>query len=256
MSNLIYLKIDTTGTDITNDRVLLISALKVTDQGREKFHRYILPKGDWSIPAEATAINGLTEKFIKKNGEDPVKVFTEFNQFVNAEHGNDLVTFNGLNFDIRFLNLAYLRYGMRLDVTYHRMFDMYEIESRVNANDFRSTYLRHLKSSVKEKSVENLEKLFWKMSEDYTREQMLGDFKPTILDLENIYRMDTSGNLVFVRGKHSGKTVFDVIQTDPEYIYFLFKNIVSPTSKQIIINDYESRKKLVETEPVIPVKND
>ena len=263
MSNLIYLKIDTTGTDVSSDRVILISALKVTDKGRTKFHRYILPRGEFHITQEATDVNGITEEFLRENGEDPVVVFTDFNKFLSSENGNDLVTFNGLNFDIRFLNLAYLRYGLRLDVTFKRMFDMYEIESRNNSNNFQSTYRRHVGIDKSEclgeepkKTVENLEKLFWRMSKDYTRQEMLGNFKPTILDLENLYRMDNSGNLVFVHGKHVGKTVYDTIQSDPEYIYFLFKNIVSPQSKQIIINDYESRKKLVETEPVIPVKND
>lgn len=257
MSNLVYFKIDTTGTDVAADRVLSISALKVTQEGRSAFNRYILPRGEWNIPEEVTAINGLTEEFIRENGEDPVVVFEDFNKFINAENGNDLVTFNGLNFDVRFLNLAYLRYGMRFDATFHRMFDMYEIEARNNANDFASTYRRHVgidKNTVlkeePKKTVENLERLFWKMSEDYTADEILGKFKPTILDLENIYRMDNSGNLVFVRGKHSGKTVYETIQKDPDYIFFLFKSIVSPQSKQIIINDYEKRKKSTDIEPV------
>ena len=144
MSNLIYLKIDTTGTDPATDRILLISALKVTDAGKTKFHRYIKPNGDWSIPAEVTEINGITEEYIRENGEDEKATLVEFNNFVNAEKGNDLVTFNGLNFDIRFLGIEAARCGIKLDLEFHRMFDMYEIESRNNANDFTSTYLRHV----------------------------------------------------------------------------------------------------------------
>ncbi len=257
MSNLIYLKIDTTGTDPSTDRILLISALKVTDYGRTKFHRYIRPDGEWHIPKEVTEINGITEEYIKENGEDQKTTLVEFNNFVNAEKGNDLVTFNGLNFDIRFLGIEASRCGIKLDLEFHRMFDMHEIEARNNSNDFANTYLRHVgidKETVSgrkpEKSVENLEKLFWRMSRDYTREQMLGNFSPTIYDLYNLYRKDKEGNLVFVRGKHSGEKVYDIIRSDPEYITFIFKNIISDHSKRIIINDYEMRKKMVETEPV------
>ena len=60
MSNLIYFKIDTTGTDIATDRVLLISALKVEEKERTVFHRYILPKGEWKIAPDASEINGIT----------------------------------------------------------------------------------------------------------------------------------------------------------------------------------------------------
>ena len=214
MSNLIYFKIDTTGTDIATDRVLLISALKVEEKERTVFHRYILPKGEWKIAPDASEINGITEEFIRKNGEDPVKVFTEFNEFISSPKGFDFVTFNGLNFDVRMLDIDYSRYGLVFAATYHRMFDMFEIESRNNRNDFSSTYLRHvgidkntLMDEKLEKTPENLEKLFWRMSEDYTKEQMLGDFKPVILDLTNLYKANNEGELVFVRGKHYGEKV-------------------------------------------------
>jgi uncharacterized protein YprB with RNaseH-like and TPR domain len=257
MSNLIYFKVDTTGTDIANDRVVLISALKVEGEERTTFHRYILPKGNWKMSPDATEVNGLTEEFIRENGEDPVKVFTEFNEFISSPKGFDLVTFNGLNFDVRILHIEYDRNGLQFAATYHRMFDMYDIEARNNRNDFASTYLRHVgidKETVTrktpEKTPENLEKLFWRMSKDYTREQMLGNFSHVIFDLENLYRKDSNGDLVFVRGKHYGDTVYDTILKDPDYIMFLFKNIISEHSKRIIINDYEKRKKMVETEEV------
>lgn len=254
MSNLIYFKIDSTGTDIATDRVLLISALKVEGDTRTTFHRYILPRGetgvDWKITKEASDINGITEDFIKEHGEDPVKVFTEFNEFISSPKGFDLVTFNGLNFDVRMLDIDYSRYGLVFSATYHRMFDMYDIESRNNRNDFVSTYLRHIgidKHTVLgekiEKTPENLEKLFWRMSEDYSKDQMLGDFKPVILDLTNLYKADNNGDLVFVRGKHYGSKVFDVIHSDPDYIMFLFKEIVTGESKKIIINEFERKKK-------------
>ncbi len=255
MSNLIYFKVDSTGTDIATDRVLLISALKVEGDERTEFHRYVLPRGqrgvDWKISKEATEINGITEDFIVENGEDPVKVFTDFNDFISSKKGFDLVTFNGLNFDVRLLDIEYSRYGMVFGATYHRMFDMYEIEARNNRNDFASAYMRHVgidKSTVlgeaPKKTPETLEKLFWRMSEDYTKEQMLGDFKPVILDLTNLYKADNNGDLVFVRGKHYGEKVFDVIMKDPDYILFLFKEIVTGESKKIIINEFEKKKKL------------
>jgi DNA polymerase III alpha subunit (gram-positive type) len=253
MSNLVYFKIDSTGTDIVDDRILLISALKVENGERSTFHRYILPKGDWKITPEVTEINGLTEEFIRQNGEDPVTVLNDFNDFISSKNGIDLVTFNGLNFDVRFLNMAYRRYGLEFKATYHRMFDMYDIESRCNRNDFQSTYLRHVgvdKYTVHgekpEKSPENLEKLFWRMSDEYSKEDILGDFKPVILDMDNMYRADKDGNLVFVRGKHYNEKVIDVIKSEPDYILFLFKNILSGESKKIIINEYERTKKLEE----------
>lgn len=250
MSNLIYFKVDTTGTDISTDRVVLISALKVEGDERTSFHRYILPKGEWKMSPDATRVNGITEEFIRENGEDPVKVFTEFNEFISSPKGFDLVTFNGLNFDVRILHIEYDRNGLQFAATYHRMFDMYEIEARNNRNDFASTYLRHVgidKETVTrktpEKTPENLERLFWRMSNDYTKEEILGEFKPVILDMTNLYRADNNGDLVFVRGKHYGEKVCDVIFSDQEYILFLFKAIIDPESKKIIINEYERNKK-------------
>lgn len=249
MSNLIYFKVDSTGANVATDRVLYISALKVEGDVRTKFDRYVLPRGEWSIPKETTEINGITEEFIRENGEDPVEVFTDFNDFISSPKGFDLVTFNGLNFDVRILGLEYARLGMAFAATYHRMFDLYDIEARNNRNDFHSTYSRHIGIDSEtlggkpKKTPETLEKLFWRMSDDYTADEILGDYKPVILDLYNVYKANKDGELVFVRGKYTGEKVYDVILKDPNYIVFLFKDIVSAESKKIIINEYESKKK-------------
>ena len=250
MSKLIYLRIDTTGTDLTKDRIIAIHARKVTPEGKTDFDRYILPKGNWSIDPDASEVNGLTDDYIRQHGEDPVTVFNDFNAFVSDKDTIDFVTFGGLNFDLRFLNIAYMRHGLYFDAIHKRIFDMRDIEQRNNRNDFVSTYSRHCGKEISSKTIDAMEELFWKMSDDYTPEQILGDYKPVILDLENLYRQDNTGRLKFVRGKHEGEYVYDVIRKDPDYMYFLFKDILSAPSRQIVINEYESLKKASEVEVI------
>lgn len=99
---------ETTGTDPLNgDRVIEIGAIELENHlptGRV-YHQYINPERD--IPAEATAVHGLTEERLK-NEPTFGEIIGDFMDFIGDTA--KLVAHNA-DFDIGFLNAEFKRFG-------------------------------------------------------------------------------------------------------------------------------------------------
>lgn len=91
---------ETTGMDPEDgDRLVEIGCVEIENQvptGRT-YHQYINPERD--IPAEAQAIHGITDEFVK---DKPVfsQIFTEFLDFI----GNTELVAHNASFDMKFIN--------------------------------------------------------------------------------------------------------------------------------------------------------
>ena len=93
---LVFFDLETTGINITKDRIVEISLLKVHPNGKEEIRsRLINP--EMPIPAQSTAIHGITD--------DDVKDSPTFKQVAKSLadmlEGCDLAGFNSSRFDQR-----------------------------------------------------------------------------------------------------------------------------------------------------------
>lgn len=132
-----YLVIDTetTGLDPKKDKIVEIAVIKVKD-GKiiDRWSSFL----DWGvpIPAEATAIHGITDEMVK--GNDPLNVLSRFFSLVVWEIVGEFgvtwgredskalwayVTHNGLRFDVHFIKKALLDVGFeesRVDILWKK----------------------------------------------------------------------------------------------------------------------------------------
>lgn len=97
-----YVVIDTetTGLDPKDDRLVEIAWLHV-EQGEISEHKSMLVNAAFEIPAQATAIHGITTE-MAKGGTPEVEAVNEFLAAV-SDPGIWIISFNGIQFDLRFL---------------------------------------------------------------------------------------------------------------------------------------------------------
>lgn len=103
----IVLDTETTGMDpAQGDRLVEIGCVELLNglPTGKHYHVYINPERD--IPAEATAVHGITNEFVK---DKPTfgEVVGEFFDFI----GNDMLVIHNAEFDVKFINAEFRMFG-------------------------------------------------------------------------------------------------------------------------------------------------
>jgi len=103
----VVLDVETTGLNADQDDVIEIAAQKC--QGSTVLAEFeMLIKPARPVPAETTAVNGITQEMVNTDGKDPKETFTAFREFV----GEAIVVAHNAPFDVGFLNAGFKRYGL------------------------------------------------------------------------------------------------------------------------------------------------
>ena len=108
---MVFFDLETTGTNITSDRIVEISMVKVMPNGEEIVKtRRINP--EMPIPAEATAVHHITDEDVRNEPtfKQLAKSLREFIQ------GCDFCGFNSNRFDLPLLAEEFLRAGVDVDL--------------------------------------------------------------------------------------------------------------------------------------------
>ncbi len=119
---IVFFDLETTGTNITHDRIVEISLIKVMPDGTEvEKTRRLNP--EMPIPAEATAIHHITDEDV---ASEPT-----FRQIANSLaqmlKGCDIAGFNSNRFDIPLLDQEFQRAGVAFDLSNARFIDVQTI---------------------------------------------------------------------------------------------------------------------------------
>lgn len=97
----VIIDLETTGISYKNDRIIEIAALRVRD-GEHVDEFSSLIKIDENIPAEISALTGISDDDINKYGRDERAVINEFIDFI----GSDKLVGHNISFDLSFLRVA------------------------------------------------------------------------------------------------------------------------------------------------------
>jgi len=104
---------ETTGLDVQKDHIIQLSLVKF-DTGtwcaEDQRDWYILPEGEFSIPAEAEAVHHISKPFLESNGVPLKSVYGELLAFTE---GCDMLSYNGNGFDAPILHYNLKRAGLR-----------------------------------------------------------------------------------------------------------------------------------------------
>ncbi len=238
---IVFFDLETTGTSVTHDRIVEISVLKVYPNGKQDIKtKRINP--EMPIPAESTAIHGITD--------DDVKDAPTFKQvaksFADQIEGCDLAGFNSSRFDIPLLAEEFLRVGLDVDFSKKKLIDVQIIFHKKEQRTLEAAYLFYCDKnlddahSAEADTIATFEVLkaqldryddlpndMAKLSEEYS-------FFNNNVDLSGRIIRNENGIEVFNFGKHKGKPVSEVLRVEPSFYAWMMDADFPLNTKQAL----------------------
>ena len=237
---LVFFDLETTGINISKDRIVEISFLKVYPDGKtESKTRRIHP--EISIPPEATAIHGITD--------EDVKDCPTFKQIAKslASHlkGCDLAGFNSNRFDIPLLVEEFLRAEVDFDMKNRQCVDVQTIFHKMEQRTLAAAYIFYCKKELeKAHSAEVDTKATYEVLQaqlDHYPElkndiQYLSEFSSFNNNVDFAGRMiyNENGEEVFNFGKYKGLLVTNVFNIDPGYYSWIMDGDFALNTKKML----------------------
>lgn len=237
---IIFFDLETTGINITHDRIVEISLIKVMPGGEEmEKSRRINPQ--IPIPAEATAVHHITD-------EDVADCPT-FNQIAknlsDLFDGCDIAGYNSNKFDIPMLDQEFRRAGIKHDFTQSRFVDVQTIFHKKEQRTLVAAYRfycdkdlegAHSATADTRATYEVLKGQLDRYGDlpndiealsDYTAQQRTADLMGRIV-------YDDQGREVFNFGKHKGRLVEDVLHQEPGYYNWMMQGDFPANTKDVL----------------------
>jgi DNA polymerase-3 subunit epsilon len=232
---LCFFDLETTGINITQDRILEIAVIKVMPNG-EVLRKSNVVNPTIPIPAESTAIHGISEADVKDKPtfKEVAKDYAKFFE------GADLAGFNILKFDVPMLVEEFLRAGVDFDYSRKKLIDAQKIFHLMEKRSLSAAFKFYCgKDMIDAHSAEadtqaTLDVLYAQI-ERYENQDVtdgLGKKVGVIKnDMEVLHKLTASdlvdlagrmtrnekGEPIFNFGKHKNKPVVQVFKEEPSY---------------------------------------
>ncbi len=215
---IIFFDLETTGTNVTRDRIVEISYIKVYPDGREeRKSRRLNP--EMHIPEASTAVHHITDEDVK---DEPT--FRQVaKSLLEIFEGSDIAGYNSNKFDVPVLMEEFGRCGINFDVNGRRFIDVQNIFHKMEQRTLVAAYRfycgreledAHSAMADTQATYEVLLGQLRKYEELENDVEFLAKFS-TIgrnLDLAARIVLDDNDAPVFNFGKHKGKAVKEVFR--------------------------------------------
>ena len=222
-----FFDLETTGINITKDRIVEISILKVNPDGSEEKKTWLV-NPEMSIPEVVVAVHGITNE---KVANEPTfkELAKEINSWIKDA---DLGGFNSNRFDIPLLAEEMLRAGVDFDMKNRQSVDVqtifHKMEQRTLAAAFKFYCDKNLVDahSAEADTMATYEVLKAQLDryDDLENDTaFLADFssRKKIADFAGFIAYDKEGDECFSFGKHKGKKVTEILEKEPGYFGWL-----------------------------------
>ena len=132
---LIFFDLETTGTNITSDRIVEICYLKVYPNGNEE-SKTMRINPEMHIPEASSAIHGIYDADVAN-----CPTFKEVAANIAKDfEGSDIAGFNSNRFDVPVLVEEFLRAGIDLDLTKRKFVDVQVIYHKLEQRTLSAAY--------------------------------------------------------------------------------------------------------------------
>ncbi|RFC54011.1 3'-5' exonuclease [Brumimicrobium aurantiacum] len=242
--------IESTGLDVSQDRIVEISMLKIDPTGKEETLTLKI-NPEMQISAESTEIHGITQEDIK---DQPT--FKEVSDQVAEFIGDaDLAGFNSNKFDIPMLAEEFLRVGHSFDMSARKFIDVqnifHKMEQRTLVAAYRFYCDKNLENAhsaeadviatyeVLKAQVEKYEELENDM-EFLAKFSVHNKFK--IIDFAGRLAENDKGKAIYNFGKHKGKTIEEVDKNEPGYYGWMMNSNFPRYTKAVLKKEIDKIK--------------
>ena len=235
---IVFFDLETTGINITKDRIVEISYLKIVPDGKEECKtRRVNPQ--MPIPEQATAVHGITDDDVKD-----CPTFKELAKSLAAQiEGCDLAGFNSNRFDIPLLAEEFLRAGVDIDLGKRKFIDVQTIFHKMEQRNLTAAYKFYCGKDLTEAhsaegdtraTYEVLMSQLDRYPELENDVDALSEFSSFNSNVDFAGRMiyNEKGEEVINFGKYKGRLVKEVLSTDIGYYGWVMQGDFPLNTKQ------------------------
>lgn len=237
--DIVFFDLETTGVHIQQDRIVELYAVRVKPDGtQQEIHHYINP--GMPIPAEATEVHGITNEMVA----DKPSFFDLSLELSIFFKDADLAGFNIRRYDVPLLMEEFHRCG-RYPILLRncKVIDPYVIFIKKEPRNLAAALKfycneSHENAHSAKSDVEATMKVF---AQQLTQYDDLGNTVNALeeymadgyLGLDNKFKINKNGQVIFNFGKNSGKPIAD----DPDYLRWVYKESTMPIAVRTIAGD-------------------
>ena len=247
---IIFFDLETTGVDITNDRIVEISLVKVSPGSSEPEvkTRRIRPVDDkgqtMHIPEEASAVHGIYDEDVAD-----APAFRQIaKSLADYIKGCDLGGFNSNRFDVPILAEEFLRGGVDIDLKKRKFVDVQTIFHKKEQRTLTAAYKFYCGRTLEDAHSAQADTLatYEVLKAQLDRYEADGDLPNDIAALAEYSTqsrfVDFAGRIVyddkdrevFSFGKHKGRLVEEVFQKEPSYYDWIMNGDFPLYTKQVV----------------------
>lgn len=239
---LAFFDLETTGVNLSTDRIVEISILKVSPDGSETV-RTLKINPEMPIPPESSVFHGIYDSDIQ---EAPTfkEVAAELADFIGDA---DLAGYNSNKFDIPMLMEAFIRAGVDFSLTGRLFVDVQNIFHQMEQRTLKAAYRfycdqnldnAHSAEADVKATYEVLKSQLDRYADQEWEDKAGNTSIPVVNDVEALHRftnlsrpVDFAGRMVFNEqneetfnfGKHKGRTVEAVFAMEPSYYSWMMQ---------------------------------
>jgi DNA polymerase III subunit epsilon len=251
---LVFVKIQTTGLNPAQDRIIELSFTRIETDGKQKTGtRLVNPT--IPIPAESIKLHGITDEKVK---DKPTfkEIADGMSKFLD---GCDFIGFNIGNFDLKFLTEEFNRAGVEFTLLGRKIVDLAHVYHSMEPRDLTAAYSYYCGKTLEkqigsQKTTEVYVEIINKMMEKYKgkeysdKDGKAHKIEATVdsihstfnknkksLDLAGKIVLNDAGRPIFTFGKYSGKVVSDCLLGDKEYYEWLVDASDFPADTKLVV---------------------
>ncbi|MFV8281554.1 exonuclease domain-containing protein [Christiangramia marina] len=242
-----FFDLETTGTNISKDRIVEMAVLKVYPNGNKESYTWLV-NPECEIPKEVIAIHGIDNE---KVANEPT-----FQQLATKVHdlikGCDLAGYNSNRFDIPLLAEELLRAGIDFEMKNVVAVDVQTIFHKKEQRTLSAAYQfycgkelegAHGAEADTEATYEVLKSQLDRYNDLENDMKWLADFssRKKFADFAGFISFDKKGREVFSFGKYRGKQVEQVLEDEPGYFGWM-QNADFPLYTKKVLTAIKLRK--------------
>ena len=238
---IIFFDLETTGINISNDRIIEICYIKVFPNGNEESKTMRL-NPETHISEESSKITGIYDDDVKEcpTFKDVAK------ELAQSFEGADLAGYNSNNFDIPLLMEEFLRVGIDIDLSKRNCIDVQNIFHKMEQRTLVAAYKFYCKEEL-----DNAHSAFADTKATYEVLKAQLDRYPDDLENDMAYlakfskrnnTVDFAGRMIYDEqereifnfGKYKGRNVAEILRIDPGYYSWMMQGDFTRNTKQIL----------------------
>lgn len=239
---LVFFDLETTGVNPVTDRIVEICYLKVHPNGKEETKTILVNPGI-PIPPSSTEVHGITDEKVANCPK-----FKEIAKVLARDlEGCDLAGYNSNRFDIPLLAEEFLRAEVDIDFTKRKFVDVQTIFHKMEQRTLSAAYKffcnadlenAHSAEADTKATFEILKAQLDRYPNLNNDVAFLADFSQQNknVDFAGRFVYDDKGVELFNFGKYKGKSVVEVLKTDPGYYGWMMNGDFSLHTKKVLTN--------------------